>query len=167
MPRSTRRLLHPQDHGSLEDITLHPQLRVLPLEPDQTSALVDGHALLLAPLDPVPVHPIAQRPRVDPEVPGHLSDRLTRLAHDPDRALPKLRVVLPSYLCHGISSERMPPRNGGMPSRSTAAGSYCWQGDGRLAVAGSWVDADGPAGVGVDEPPVVAVEEDGAGVTGA
>ena len=33
MPRSPRRLFHPQDHGSLEDITLHPQLGVLPLQP--------------------------------------------------------------------------------------------------------------------------------------
>jgi len=45
-----------------------------------------------------PVHPVAQRPRVDPQVPGHRSDRLARLTHDPDRFLTELRIVFPSCL---------------------------------------------------------------------
>ena len=35
------RLLDPQDHGSLEDITLHPQLGVLTLEMGEPSPFVD------------------------------------------------------------------------------------------------------------------------------
>jgi CubicO group peptidase (beta-lactamase class C family) len=103
-PRSSRRLLDPQDHGSLEDITLHPQLGVLPLQVLEPGPLIDREAFLLAALDAVTVHPVAQRPRVDPKVPGHLSDRLPRLAHDPDSALTELRVVLPSCLWHHHSS---------------------------------------------------------------
>jgi hypothetical protein len=98
------RLLDPQDHRSLEDITLHPQLGVLPLELLEPCALVDAQAFLLAALDPVPVHPVAQRPRVDPQISGHLRDRLAGLTHDPDRALTELGVVLPSCLWHHHSS---------------------------------------------------------------
>jgi hypothetical protein len=47
------------------------QLGVLALELVQTSALVDRKAFLLAALDPVPIHPITQSPRVDPQIPGH------------------------------------------------------------------------------------------------
>src|SRR5680860_101446 len=116
MPRSSRRLLDPQDHGSLEDITLHAELGVLPLQLLETSALVDGQAFGLAPLDPVPIHPVAQRPRVDPQVPGNHCDRLAGLTHDPDRTLTELGVVLPSCLWHRFSSYAMPPRFRGMPS---------------------------------------------------
>src|SRR5680860_1209845 len=116
MPRSSRRLLDPQDHGSLEDITLHAELGVLPLQLLETSALVDGQAFGLAPLDPVPIHPVAQRPRVDPQVPGNHCDRLAGLTHDPDRTLTELGVVLPSCLWHRFSSYAMPPRFRGMPN---------------------------------------------------
>src|SRR5438552_1440732 len=98
MPRSSRRLLHPQDHGSLEDITLHPQLGVLTLELVQTSTLVGVEAFLLAALDTIPINPLAQRPRVDPQIPSHHRNRLACLTHDPDRTLTELGVVLPSLL---------------------------------------------------------------------
>src|SRR6266545_4517225 len=104
MPRSSRRLLYPQDHGSLEDITLHAQLGDVLAELVQLGAFVDAEAFLLATLDAVAIHPVAQRPRVDPEIPGHHSDRLARLTHDPDRALTELGVVLPSCLWHHHSS---------------------------------------------------------------
>src|SRR5437667_11222886 len=103
MPRSSRRLLDPQDHGSLEDITLHAQLGVLPLELVQTSALVDAQAFGLAALDAIPGQPVAQGPRVDVEVPGHLGDGLARLTDDPDRSLSERRVELSSSLWHRIS----------------------------------------------------------------
>src|SRR4249919_658754 len=104
MPRSSRRLLDPQDHGSLEDVALHPQLGVLPLELHQTSTFIGGEALGLTPLDLVLLHPVAQRPRMDPKILSDLSDRLVGLPDDPHRPLTKLRVVLPTYLCHGITS---------------------------------------------------------------
>src|SRR5215212_4707933 len=115
MPRSSRRLLDPQDHGALEHITLHPQLRVLPLQLTQTGSFIDVQAVLLAALDPLPIHPVAQGPRIDPEVPGHLSDRLAGLTHDPHRALTKLGVVPPTCLWHHHSSYAMPPRFWGIP----------------------------------------------------
>src|SRR3990170_6294985 len=98
MPRSSRRLLDPQDHGSLEYITLHPQLGDVLAQLVQLGPLVDGEAFLLAPLNPLPVHPVAQGARVDPEIPGHRSDRLAGLTHDADGPLTELRVILPSYL---------------------------------------------------------------------
>src|SRR5215212_1625842 len=116
MPRSSRRLLDPQDHGALEHITLHPQLRILPLQLTQTGSFIDVQAVLLAALDPLPIHPVAQGPRIDPEVPGHLSDRLAGLTHDPHRALTELGVVLPTCLWHHHSSYAMPPRFCGIPA---------------------------------------------------
>jgi hypothetical protein len=38
--------------------------------------------------------------RLDPQVPGHLRDRLARLAHQPERALPEIGVKLPACPCH-------------------------------------------------------------------
>ena len=35
-------------------------------------------------------HPVRQRARVDPQLPGHLRDRLAGLPHNPNRALPEL-----------------------------------------------------------------------------
>src|SRR3990170_4756633 len=90
MPRSSRRLLDPQDHGSLEYITLHPQLVDVLAQLVQLGPLVNGEAFPLAPLNPLPVHPIAQGARVDPQIPGHLSDRLARLTHDPHSPLTEL-----------------------------------------------------------------------------
>src|SRR5215207_4085333 len=100
MPRSSSRLLDPQDHGSLEDITLHPQLRVLPFELLKASAFIDAETLAPTTRLAVAVHPVTQGARVDPQIPSHLRDRLARLAHDPHRALTELRVVLPSCLWH-------------------------------------------------------------------
>src|SRR5215831_14387821 len=100
MPRSSRRLLDPQDHRSLEDITLHAQLGVLAPEPVELGPLVVAEPVLVASLDPVLVHPVAQRPGVDPEISGHLGDRLARLANNPDRSLTELRVEPSSCLWH-------------------------------------------------------------------
>src|SRR5215217_1131572 len=124
MPRSSRRLLDPQDHGSLEDITLHPQLGDLLAQPRKLSAFVDVQADGLAALDPVPIHPVAQRPRVNPEIPGHLSDRLAGLTHDPHRALTELGVVLPTCLWHHHSSYAMPPHFGGIPGRPNKSSTF-------------------------------------------
>jgi hypothetical protein len=48
--------------------------------------------------------PVPQRALMDPQVTSDLGDRLPGLQNDPDRPLPELLVVLPSYLWHGYSS---------------------------------------------------------------
>jgi hypothetical protein len=58
----------------LEDITLHPQLGVLPLELSEPSPLVDTQAFPLAPLHPVTVDSVAQRAVVDAGLVGLLED---------------------------------------------------------------------------------------------
>src|SRR5680860_187019 len=98
MPRSSRRLLYPPDHGSLEYITLHPQHGNVLAELVQLGALVHSKAILVASLHPVTVHPVTQGARVNPEIPGHHSDRLARLTHNPNGPLTELRVILPSCL---------------------------------------------------------------------
>jgi hypothetical protein len=45
---------------------------------------------------PVGVHPVPQGPLVDPQVPGHLRDRLARLPDQPHRALLEVRIELPA-----------------------------------------------------------------------
>jgi hypothetical protein len=48
----------------------------------------------------VGVHPVPERPGVDPQVPGYLSYWLAGLADQPDRALPEIVIKLPACLCH-------------------------------------------------------------------
>src|SRR2546428_4615374 len=104
MPPSSRRLLDPQDHGSLEDITLHPQLHDIATELVKLASLIARESLSVTPRDLVLVHPVPKRPRIQIKITGDLSDRLARLPNNPNRALSKLRVVLPTYLCHDIPS---------------------------------------------------------------
>src|SRR4051812_21896367 len=69
-PRSLRRLLHPQDHRSLEDIALHAQLGVLRAQPLELLDVAAGQPLgALAGL-PRLGDPVAQGPLVDPQVPA-------------------------------------------------------------------------------------------------
>src|SRR5918995_2037036 len=70
-----------------EDITLHAQLGDLLAALVELGALVDREPFLLAPLNAVLVHPVPKRAHMDPQIPGHLSDRLARLPHNPDRPL--------------------------------------------------------------------------------
>ena len=42
MPRSPRCLFHPQDHGALEDIALHPHLGELALQPAHVGGVGAG-----------------------------------------------------------------------------------------------------------------------------
>src|SRR4029453_7856870 len=101
MPRSSCRLVDPQDHGSLEDIALHPQLGVLTLEATHISRIDPGALGLLATGEAILLHPVPQRAGPDAEVPGHLNNRLAGLADDRHRPGAELRVVLPPYLWHG------------------------------------------------------------------
>src|SRR5437667_7038952 len=82
-PGSTRRLLHPEDHSSLEDIALHPELCHLAAQLRQLGAVVAGQPLGLTPFDPVPGNPIPQRALMNSQVTGDLGDRLPGLLHDP------------------------------------------------------------------------------------
>src|SRR3954468_10416196 len=101
--RSLRRLLHPPDHRSLEDIALHAQLGVLRAQPFELLDVTGGQAVGALPGLPRLGHPVAQRALVDPQVPGDLGDRLVRLLNDPDRSLAELPVVLLADLWHRYS----------------------------------------------------------------
>ncbi len=57
-------------------------------------------AVPLLPAPPVQRDPVAQRPLVDPELAGHLRDRLAGLPDDPHRAVPEIAVELPACLSH-------------------------------------------------------------------
>src|SRR5919107_3287603 len=70
-----RLLLDPEGHGSFEQVTLHPQPSVLALQLPQPRLLVAGQPVLLATVDAVLPHPVAQRRVVDPKLPGDLGDR--------------------------------------------------------------------------------------------
>src|SRR5215213_570898 len=100
VPRSLRRLLDPQDHGSLEDITLHPQLSYLTTQPLQLGVVVLRQARGAVTGVPSALHPVAQRALVDPEVASDLRDRLPGLLDDPNSSLTELPVVLLPYLWH-------------------------------------------------------------------
>src|SRR5690242_3688519 len=99
-PRSLRRLLHPQDHRALEDITLHPQLGVLRAQPLELLDVTPGQPVTTLAGLPGAGHPVAQRALVDPQVPSHLGDRPPRLLDDPDRSLTELPVVPLTHLWH-------------------------------------------------------------------
>lgn len=93
----TPSLRDPEGHRAFEDITLHPQLRVLRRQPGQLGPIRLGQRRLRAArLLPGPGHPVAQRALAHPEVARHLRDRPARLQHDPHRALTELRIELPS-----------------------------------------------------------------------
>jgi len=48
-----RRLRDPQDHGSFEDVTQHPQLRDVLAEPFPLGGFIEGEALGVTPLERV------------------------------------------------------------------------------------------------------------------
>src|SRR5215213_3900111 len=100
MPRSLRRLLDPQDHGSLEDITLHPQLSDLTAQPLQLGVVILRQARRAVTGVPSALHPVAQGALVDPQVAGDLRDRLPGLLDDPNSSLTELPIVLLPYLWH-------------------------------------------------------------------
>lgn len=59
-----------------EDITLYPQLGVLRTQPFQFFVVTRGHLAVALPSGAVALHPVPQRARVHPQVPGNLRDRL-------------------------------------------------------------------------------------------
>jgi len=125
MPQSPACFFHPKDHGSLEDITLHPQLRVLRLKMNETGPLINGEALDLAPLDPFLLHPIPQRSRVQPQIVRDASDWFARLQDNPNRPLTNSG----SYFLR--SSDMTSPHSGslhtlrGCPAETSAASANC------------------------------------------
>src|SRR5438128_1726989 len=74
MPRSPRRLLDPQDHGSLEDIALHLELGDPFPQPHQLGLIVSVEPLRLPAFDLVLRDPVTQRPRVHPQFAGDLRE---------------------------------------------------------------------------------------------
>ena len=92
MPRSSRRLVDPQDHGSLEDITLHPQLGVLAFEATHIDRVDPGPVGLLATGEAVLLHPVPQRAGADAEITGDLDDRSCRLTDDRHRPFPEQAI---------------------------------------------------------------------------
>src|SRR5712692_1288899 len=98
---AAHRVGNPEGHAALEHITPHRQLRVLLAQPRQLRALALAQLPVPAlPAAPVSIDPVSQGPRVHPQVPGHLRDRLARLADQPHRALPEVPIELPACLSH-------------------------------------------------------------------
>lgn len=104
---SLRRLLHPEDHGTLEDIALHPDLAVLLAQmldllaqPTQLLAfrLVQPAGSLRGRAGLGPVNPGLQCALVHTQVPRDLRRRLPGLQHDPYRAFTERRVIRPSLM---------------------------------------------------------------------
>src|SRR5262249_3898739 len=104
-PLPPHRVLDPEGHTALEDITLHRQLGVLLAEPGQLGPLILAQrAAPVAAAALVRVHPIPQRALIDAQVLGDLRDRPAGLADQPDRALLEVLIELPACFCH-----RRPP----------------------------------------------------------
>src|SRR5450631_1453529 len=83
------------------------ELGVLPAQPDQLGPLtLTQPTVTIGPLPGPPIgrHPVPQSALVDPQVPGHLGDRLPGLPHDPDRPSPELLIKLASRLGHCTAS---------------------------------------------------------------
>src|SRR4051812_30694673 len=66
--------------------------------------------------------PVAQGALVDPQLPGHLRDRLAGLEHQPDRTLLEVLIELPIRPRHRHSSKARSPRYEGKPSCGQAHG---------------------------------------------
>lgn len=62
------------EYSPNEDITLHAEFCVLLFELGEPGPFVDVQTLGLAPLDPVLLHPVPQRARVNPQIVGYLHD---------------------------------------------------------------------------------------------
>src|SRR5713226_5847417 len=102
---AAHRVGNPEGHAALEHITPHRQLRVLLAQPRQLRALALAQLPVPAlPAAPVSIDPVSQGPRVHPQIPGHLRDRLARLADKPHRALPEVLIELPACLSHRRTS---------------------------------------------------------------
>src|ERR1700756_2011810 len=87
-PLPPHRVLHPEGHAALEDITLHRQLSVLPPQPGELRPLIlTQRPVPLATAALIRLHPFAERPLVDAQTPGHLRDRLPGLPDQPHRTL--------------------------------------------------------------------------------
>src|SRR6266496_2640188 len=119
-PLPAHRILDPEGHAALQDITPHLQFRALPAQPHQLRPLVLAQRAVPA-LAAAPVHadPVAQRPVVDPQLSRDLRDRLAGLPDQPDRALLEVLVELPSRLSHRPSLKAMSPRYEGKPTSHT------------------------------------------------
>src|SRR2546421_6596305 len=98
------RILNPEGHAAFEHVAPHGKLGVLLTQPGQLGPLILAQLPVTAlPAAPVSVHPVAQRPLLDPELPGHPRDRLAGLPDPPHPAPPEVRSPLPS--------PPLPPRN--------------------------------------------------------
>jgi Replication initiator protein, pSAM2 len=67
--------------------------------PHHRARLRPGHPPQFRPRTRRSAH-LAQRALVDPEIPGHLRDRLAGLPHQPNSALPEVLIELPPRLSH-------------------------------------------------------------------
>src|SRR4029079_11023035 len=122
----------PESHRSLEDITLHPQLDILPPQPVQLDALaLAQRRVAVFPAASLPRAPVTQRALVDAQLPGHLRDRLPRLEHQPHRTRPKVLIELPVLPRHRSSLKRCLHATRGSPrpcptARGTVARGRPW-----------------------------------------
>src|SRR5215469_4518953 len=95
------RVLNPKGPTAFEHVAPHGELGVLLTQPGQLGPLILAQRpVTLTAAAPVSVHPVAQGPGVDAQIPGHLRDRLAGLPDQPHRALPEVLVELPARLSH-------------------------------------------------------------------
>src|SRR5215211_4399563 len=78
-------LLDTEDDGSFEQLTLHPQPSVLPLQLPQPRLLVACQPVLLATVDAVLANPVPQGRVVDAKLPGDFGDRPAAATDQLDR----------------------------------------------------------------------------------
>src|SRR5215831_16868514 len=79
------------------EVMLHGQLGVL-AQPGHLRPLVSARYSVATAAAGAGVDPVAQGARVDPQIPGHLRDRIASLADQRNGALPETGVELPA--CH-------------------------------------------------------------------
>src|SRR5512133_2850099 len=76
-----RLFLDPEGDGSFEQITLHPQPRILAFQLPQPHLLVARQPVLLTTVDAILTHPVAKGRVIDAQLTGDLGDRPATGAH--------------------------------------------------------------------------------------
>src|SRR4029453_2545736 len=100
---TARLRVRPREEGRrfFQELVFHPQPRQLSFEFLHARTLHRRKRLVrLRMLAPPGVHPVPQGPIVDPQVPGHLRDRLTGLNHHLHGLSLELRAELAAMLWH-------------------------------------------------------------------
>jgi hypothetical protein len=121
-PLPAPRLFHLKGYRAFKHIMLHLKLRHLTAQPDQLGPFVLVQPAVAAhAASTILGQPVLQCARADPQVPGHLRDRLARLVRQADRALLEVLVELPARFSPiGEPFKRISPRWEGNPFEGVA-----------------------------------------------